>query len=130
MNKTARKEFLEIAEHIKSLGFRVFVSSATNDTFGYYSDGNRIAQFQMPHQLPGVQIATCHNPTQSTGSGYLIEQNADPIPLDKLNLDYLKKGFDYYPDYFSDEDKQCHQVVKYINLEEFLLHKGDSIKEI
>lgn len=115
-----REKFLQAANHIKNLGFTVYISKDARNTFGYYSDGQGVAYFQQNQHAEGVNVATCNKTPGSSGMHHCLEPNFEPISLDKLTKEYLRKGFAMYPEYFTKEDRDMMPVIKYINLEEFL----------
>ena len=118
--ETARTRFKAAAEHIKAKGFRVFIHSVC--TYGYYSNGRNVAYFQENEFAKGVNVATVNKTPGSSGRHLAVEPHLQPVKLEQLTVDYLKKGFQLYPDYFPDDFRKTLTVIKFANLEEFLAH--------
>lgn len=118
--KILRDKFIAAAKYIKGLGYKVYVATNPNETYGYYSDGNNVAYFQQSEFQDAVNIATCNKVPGSFGAHHILEPNNRPVPLDGLPRSYLENGFQMYPPYFTEEDKAAMPVNKWINLHEFL----------
>ena len=112
------------AQAINRLGFRVFVHADEKRTYGWYSDGNKVAYFQQNEYRSGVNIATCNKVPGSSGAHLILEPNNTPVNLQALTKEYLKKGFRSYPEYFTEEDRNMMPNIKYSSLNEFLDHIG------
>lgn len=124
-NIPSAREILEkAAKTIREMGFRVFLTNDMESAFGYFNEGRDVAYFQASVEQVGVQLATVSRTPGSAGMGFLLEPDAKAVPLKGLTLDGLRKGFAYYPDYFSKEDRAKMPVQKYENLEEFLSCRG------
>ncbi len=118
--QTLRDKFIAVAKQIKDLGYKVYVATNPNETYGYYSDGNNVAYFQQSEFQDGVNIATCNKVPGSFGAHRILEPNNEPVPLGSITKDYLEKGFLEYPPYFTEEEKALMPVSKWISLQEFL----------
>ena len=124
--------FMQSAAHIKKIGFQVYVCKDKEKTYGFYSDGKNVAYFQQNEFRPGVNIATVNVTPGSSARGFFLEPDAKPVPIKSLTKDYLEKGFQKYPDFFSKEDRNMMpSIEKYQDIQQFLKdHKDENLIEL
>ena len=127
---TPRQNLENVAESLRNMGFRVFLSKDKNDAFGYYSDERHVAYIQANELRPGFNVAICNVTPGSHGRHLILEPNNQPIPEEALTKDYLLKAFRLYPPYFTQEDKDMMPVRKHADLDEFLSENQEDLVEI
>ncbi len=124
-----RKQLLRSASALKGLGFRVFLASDQESSWGYFSDGKRIGYFQQCEWGDGVELATVNKIPGSSSQHLLLETEGQFTPLGQLTRAAAEDAFRDYPRYFDEEDRQMMPVIKYNNVEEFLRTRESELKE-
>lgn len=127
---TLRQKLEHVAESLRNMDFRVFLSKDAEDAFGYYSDGTHVAYIQANEFRPGFNLAICNATPGSHGRHLIIEPDNRPVPEEALTKDYLEKAFKYYPSFFTQNDRDVMPVKKYLNLDEFLSQHEQQLVEI
>ncbi len=69
----------EIYALIQSLGFDVYLPTARNATWCYYTDGKRIGYAQWGHF--DCSTSSVHMPNRQTGTGFKIGEDVTPATL-------------------------------------------------
>ena len=115
--------FEQACAKIKQAGYRVFVRDG--EEYGYYSDGQGVAYFQLEWEgWNGVSLSTV-NAKGSYCSGYSVRGDHDGYSLGELTKDLLEKGFRKYPEWLRAYEAQGKVVVKYRDLDHFLSEYWD-----
>lgn len=115
-----RAQFLNTANKIKSLGYRVFINSdytRYESYYGYYSNGFQVAYFEYVPYV-GTKISTVNAPgSHGVGTGFVIDE---AIATRDLTKKKLQTGFLFAPAWFLpfNEDR----IVKFNDLAAFLSH--------
>ena len=117
MGGEIKKEFLAIAEKIKSFGFYVYITDSEYYNYGYYTDNTNIAYFQYD-RFDGLSLTTVHKPCREHGTGFIVEKN---IPNISKVLLYSAFGV---PTCFGNP-----KIERYKNFDDFInKHHGTFIK--
>ena len=117
----SKKEYFDAAsQHIKNLGFRVFVHENKPGEFpyyyGYFSDGKNIGYFQLGDFF-GVRWSTVNGPgSHGCGSGFSCEDEG--VEYDKVTRPMLEQAFVSVPSWYrlGKDEKVC----KWKGLDQFL----------
>jgi hypothetical protein len=114
-------------QHIKNLGYRVFVPvdrTIGHRTYLYYAsaDGKRIGYYQ-----PGIgvysRICTVHKPCAEHGTGFIIGSTRSP---DVPTKEELEAGHCFAPPWAS----RLESVKKYKDIEEFIQSRYCPVEEV
>lgn len=112
------KIFLEICEHIKQQGFRVFKVTNTDYHYGFYTDGIGIGYFEY-HRYVGTSLSTVNRKYGSYCSGYRVyDGNEDMFRSEQLTPELLRKAFVTYPEWVKSLDRR--PCTKYRDIDQFL----------
>jgi len=117
----SKKEYFDAAsQHIKNLGFRVFVHENKPGEFpyyyGYFSDGKNVGYFQLGDFF-GVRWSTVNGPgSHGCGTGFSCEDQG--VEYYKLTRPMLEQAFVSFPSWYRPEKND--KVVKYRDLDHFL----------
>lgn len=117
----SKKEYFEASsQHIKNLGFRVFVHENKPGEFpyyyGYFSDGTNIGYFQLGDFF-GVRWSTVNGPgSRGCGSGFSCEDEG--VDYEKVTRKMLEQAFVSIPYWYRPE--KTDRVVKWKDLDTFL----------
>jgi len=128
--ETPRQTLERIAETLRNMDFRVFLSSNKENAYGYYSDEKNVAYIQVNEFRPGFNVAICNATPGSHGRHLIIEPDNSPVPEEALTREYLRRGFALYPSFFTPDDRKMMPVRKYLNLDEFLKEYDKELVEI
>jgi len=106
----------EIAEQLKTLGYRVFINPKNNE-YAFFSDGVKIGYVQ---ECFGGEysFSTVHKPDIQIGSAFRMTEG----PINKENTE---KCFLLAPDWASSSD--CSKVRKY-TVKEFLKYRSSLVE--
>ena len=120
MSKRKQEYFDAASQHIKSLGFRVFVHDNKAGDFpyyyGYFSDGKNIGYFQLGDFF-GVRWSTVNGPgSRGCGCGFSCEDEG--VEYDRLTREMLEQAFVSIPSWYRPGKNE--KVVKYLDLDHFL----------
>lgn len=127
---TKRQQLEEMAEKIRNMDLRVFLSKDPSESYGYFSDEKHVGYIQATENQEGFNTAICNKTPGSNGRHLLIEKDGIPVEAEKLTRDYLEKTFRTYPEYFSKEDIEMMPVRKYDGIDDFLSIHEDELIEI
>jgi len=117
----SKKEYFDAAsQHIKNLGFRVFVheNKPGEDPYyyGYFSDGKNIGYFQLGYFF-GVRWSTVNGPgSHGCGSGFSCEDEG--VEYGRITRQMLEKAFVSIPSWY--RPGRDEWVVKWRDLQHFL----------
>lgn len=107
---TERELFLRYANEIKELGYKVFVCSNSNSSYGYIVDSSeRIGYFQLNYG--SLSFTTVHKPCRMCGTGFRVAEDVRVLTSDIINRCFIN-----VPNWAINDSKY---VIKYKNLEEF-----------
>lgn len=99
-----------VIQIIKGFGFNVYMRNP-NDTYCYYTDGDRIGYMQ-ENRLGGYTICTVHVPNRTTGTGFNMATCAE------LTKENLELGFVNVPSWANSYDRES--VKKWRDITHFL----------
>lgn len=127
---TKRQQLEEMAEKMRNMDLRVFLSKDPSESYGYFSDEKHVGYIQATENQEGFNTAICNKVPGSNGMHLIVEKDAAPVMEENINKDYLMKAFQPYPDYFTKEDREMMPFVKYNNLEDFLQRNLTGLEEV
>lgn len=112
--------FKQACYKIKSMGYRVFVSTRPGNNYGFISDGNGIGYFQLTWD--GISFATYNKPGSGC-SGYSVNANGESYLVDDIDERIVETTFCKYPAWVG--RFEWKPVKKYESLDEFLQNYWD-----
>ena len=116
MNHASKREqFFRFINQLNAYGLDVYVKPPVRHslpaTYGYYTDGKRIAYFQIGH-WGGVEISTVHIPNRQTGTGFRMVDATD-----RPTESQVGSGFAHSPHWAGLSDRES--VQKFRDFEDF-----------
>lgn len=110
------KSYFELAcRRIKSMGYRVFVSTRIGNNYGFVSDGKGVGYFQLTWD--GIAFSTYNKPGSSC-SGYSVNAEGKSYLVEEIDERVVETTFGKYPVWVGRLD--WVRVEKYKDLDEFL----------
>jgi hypothetical protein len=121
MNTFKTESLTNFANLLKSSGFDVIVDRWSHSTepltyFHFHKDGK--IGYTQEDRFKGFSFSTVHRPCREVGTGFGIEDNAEPT------IDNALKAFTFAPHWAKKSD--LPHIKKYASLAEFLEKKGQS----
>ena len=126
-NEEKRRQFFEFIDRLNAMGFDVYskpsLSKAHRTTYGYYTDGTRIAYFQVG-EWGGIDISTVHVPNKNSGTGFRMYDGITPRDSDILS------GFAHSPSWAMQRDRDS--VKKFKDFEDYRTRSlfGDALTKV
>ena len=113
---TKRDNFLQYANEIKSLGYKVYVIDNNDSNYGFIVNGrNEIGYFQLTWFGEGIHLSTMHKPCHF-GTGFSCSGGVDDY-ITELTTNAIDEAFAQYPSWVLDlprwEKKRLNEVHKY-----------------
>lgn len=115
-----KEYFKKACDKVKSMGYRVFVSTRPGNNYGFISDGKGVGYFQLT--LGGIGFTT-HNKPGSGCSGYSVNPDGKSYLVDDIDERVVETTFGKYPAWVG--TLEWVKVEKYRDLDEFLQNYWD-----
>lgn len=93
-----RKHFLEYANEIKALGYKVYICKDDSYNYGYViNDKSQVGYFQLGDYGFGLRFSTKHKPC-SNGTGYCVD-DWDKPQTGKITREIVDRCFVHHPEW-------------------------------
>lgn len=115
-----KEYFKKACDKVKSMGYRVFVSTRPGNNYGFISDGKGVGYFQLTWD--GIGFTTCNKPGSGC-SGYSVNPDGESYLVDDIDERVVETTFGKYPAWVRSLD--WVKVEKYRDLDEFLQNYWD-----
>jgi len=115
-----KEYFKKACDKVKSMGYRVFVSTRPSNNYGFISDGKGVGYFQLTWD--GISFSTYNKPGSGCG-GYSVNPDGESYLVDDIDERVVETTFGKYPAWVRTLD--WVKVEKYRDLDEFLQNYWD-----
>lgn len=115
-----KEYFKKACDKVKSMGYRVFVSTRLGNNYGFISDGKGVGYFQLAWD--GISFST-HNKPGSGCSGYSVNPDGESYLVEDIDERIVETSFVKYPSWVG--RLNMVRVEKYRDLDEFLQNYWD-----
>ena len=111
-NDRRKAEFIPYLEKVKSLGYKVFVSTSTNLISAYIVNKDGVVSCIAPYRFGGVRIRTIHHGRRDCGNGFMVAQMIGVNDIDEY---LIEQSFKDVPSIFHNS---IYEGIKKITIEE------------
>lgn len=115
-----KEYFKKACDKVKSMGYRVFVSTRPGNNYGFISDGKGVGYFQLTWDGIGF---TTYNKPGSDLSGYSVNAERKSYSVDEIDEGIVETSFGKYPAWVG--RLEWKRVEKYRDVDEFLQNYWD-----